>query len=55
MPSAFDNKAAWITDAKVRPLKVGPGPNPNPSETEVVIKVSYAAVNPTDWKVRKIY
>jgi NADPH:quinone reductase-like Zn-dependent oxidoreductase len=26
---------------------------PDPSENEVVIKVAYAAVNPTDWKARK--
>jgi hypothetical protein len=52
MTPTLNNKAAWITDLKARPLKVGPGPEPNPSENEVVIKVGYAAVNPTDWKVR---
>lgn len=53
MGSILKNEAAWITAAKTRPLKVGPGLDPNPSENEVVIKVAYAAVNPTDWKVRK--
>ncbi len=34
------------------PLKIGPGPTPDPQDDEVVIKVAYAAVNPTDWGVR---
>ena len=51
MATALKNEAAWITAAKARPLQVGPGPNPDPADYEVVIKVAYAAVNPTDWKV----
>jgi NADPH:quinone reductase-like Zn-dependent oxidoreductase len=54
MASTLKNEAAWMTAAKKKPLKVGPGPTPNPSENEIVIKVAYAAVNPTDWKVRII-
>jgi len=54
MTSITDNQAAWITEAKTRPLKVGPGPVPNPAENEVVIKVAYAAVNPTDWGVSQV-
>lgn len=50
--ASFENQAAWQTEAKARPLNVGPGPVPNPSEDEVVIKVAYAAVNPVDYMVR---
>lgn len=48
----FTNRAAWIQGEKVHPLVVEDGPTPDPSENEVVIKVSYAAVNPADWVVR---
>jgi NADPH:quinone reductase-like Zn-dependent oxidoreductase len=51
MAQNFENQAAWILAEKERPLKVGPWPKPDPAENEVVIKVAYAAVNPTDWKV----
>ncbi|PYI14643.1 hypothetical protein BO99DRAFT_14866 [Aspergillus violaceofuscus CBS 115571] len=47
------NQAAWQPKARTRSLQVGPGPTPSPNEHEVVIKVAYAAVNPTDWKVSK--
>jgi NADPH:quinone reductase-like Zn-dependent oxidoreductase len=50
--SAFKNQAAWIMTAKAKDLEVKEGPVPNPTAEEVVIKVAYAAVNPTDWKVR---
>jgi len=46
------NRAAWIPFEKATAMEVGPGPSPDPSESEVVIEVAYAAVNPTDWKVR---
>ncbi|TVY19982.1 Dehydrogenase orsE [Lachnellula arida] len=49
MTQITDNKAAWLPFEKAPALEVGPGPTPNPSENEVVIKVAYAAVNPTDW------
>jgi hypothetical protein len=51
MAPALENKAAWQAAAKVKALQVGPGPKPDPSENELVIKVAYAAVNPTDCKV----
>jgi len=54
MSAAINNQAAWIVSEKERPLKVGPGPVPNPAKNEVVIKVAYAAVNPTDYKVNII-
>ena len=50
MPAITNNQAAWIPKEKAR-VEVGPGLTPNPAENEVVIEVSYAAVNPTDWKV----
>lgn len=49
--SEFVNEAAWITSAKAKPMQVKPALAPTPGEKEVVIKVSYAAVNPVDWKV----
>jgi NADPH:quinone reductase-like Zn-dependent oxidoreductase len=48
--SAFKNEAAWIMTEKAKELEVREGPVPNPTAEEVVIKVAYAAVNPTDWK-----
>ncbi|KAF8860590.1 putative quinone oxidoreductase [Acephala macrosclerotiorum] len=50
MAQITDNKAAWIPFEKAKYLEVGPGPTPDPSENEVVIKVAYAAVNPSDYK-----
>jgi NADPH:quinone reductase-like Zn-dependent oxidoreductase len=55
MAQITDNQAAWLPEEKARSMEVGPGPTPNPEENEVVIKVAYAAVNPTDWKVRLTY
>ncbi|OOQ86903.1 putative alcohol dehydrogenase [Penicillium brasilianum] len=46
----FTNRAAWLQGEKVHPMVMEDGPTPDPSENEVVIKVSYAAVNPSDWK-----
>ncbi|KAL3417104.1 zinc-binding oxidoreductase [Phlyctema vagabunda] len=47
-----DNKAAWIVAEKQSPLEVKPGPDHKPEANEVVIKVAYAAVNPTDWRMQ---
>ncbi|TVY45894.1 Dehydrogenase [Lachnellula subtilissima] len=49
MTKITDNKAAWLPFEKAPAMEIGPGPTPNPAENEVVIKVAYAAVNPTDW------
>ncbi|KAH8895441.1 zinc-binding oxidoreductase-like protein CipB [Thozetella sp. PMI_491] len=44
-----DGQAAWAMAEKQTPLEVGPGPAEYTLEAnEVVIKVHYAAVNPTD-------
>lgn len=48
----MDNKAAWITESKGKPLKVDAGPKPSPGAEEVVIRVVNAAVNPVDWKIQ---
>jgi NADPH:quinone reductase-like Zn-dependent oxidoreductase len=47
----FRNEAAWIVAEKSHPLEVSSGPKPDPIGNEIVIKVAYAAVNPTDYKV----
>ncbi|TAQ87226.1 hypothetical protein B7494_g4450 [Chlorociboria aeruginascens] len=52
MATLFNNQAAWLPTERARAVQVGPGPKPNPGELEVVIRVAYAAVNPTDWKMQ---
>lgn len=53
MASIQDNQAAWLAEARANPMKVGPGPDQStPAEDELVIKVAYAAANPSEWKVR---
>lgn len=54
MAAILHNQAAWLPTEKARSTEVGPGPKPNPDDFEVVIRVAYAAVNPTDWKVGSI-
>jgi NADPH:quinone reductase-like Zn-dependent oxidoreductase len=54
MSSVLKNEAAWVVAEKAYPMEVKPGPTPNPSENEIVIKVAYAAVNPTDYKVNRL-
>ena len=53
MAQNFPNsKAAWAVAEKQIPLEVGPGlTDYKPEANEVVIKVHYAAVNPTDFIV----
>ncbi|KAI9739701.1 MAG: hypothetical protein M1834_006420 [Cirrosporium novae-zelandiae] len=54
MSSIMNNQAVWITAPKAKPFKVGPGPTPNPGEKEMVIKVAYAAINPSEWKTQEL-
>jgi NADPH:quinone reductase-like Zn-dependent oxidoreductase len=51
MTTPTENKAAWLPFEKATALEVGAAPVPEASDNEVVIKVAYASVNPTDWKV----
>ncbi|KAF2669836.1 putative quinone oxidoreductase [Microthyrium microscopicum] len=52
MSSELKNEAAWIAAEKQHPLELRIAPKPEPTENEVVIKVAYAAVNPTDYKMQ---
>ncbi|KAF2155510.1 putative quinone oxidoreductase [Myriangium duriaei CBS 260.36] len=52
MNSAIVNQAAWVVAEKAHPMEVRRGPTPAPNANEVVIKVIYAAVNPTDYKMQ---
>lgn len=47
------NQAAWITEAKGKPLKVDEAPIPKPGPGEVVIKNAAVAINPVDWKIQE--
>ncbi len=51
MSSELKNEAAWIVSEKAHPMDVRTAPTPNPGDHEIVIRVAYAAVNPTDYKV----
>lgn len=46
------NKAAWLTAAQARPLKVDDAPMPEPSADEVVVRNHAVAINPVDWVVQ---
>jgi len=46
------NKAAWLTAAQARPLKVDDAPMPEPSANEVVVRNYAVAINPVDWAVQ---
>jgi NADPH:quinone reductase-like Zn-dependent oxidoreductase len=54
MTQFTENRAALLPAEKAPATELGPVPMPTPTETEVVIKVAYAAVNPTDWKAGSI-
>ncbi|KAF4540662.1 alcohol dehydrogenase [Lasiodiplodia theobromae] len=46
------NQAAWITEAKSRPLKVDEASNWKAGAGEVLIKNAAVAINPVDWKIQ---
>ncbi|KAK0647808.1 Dehydrogenase azaJ [Lasiodiplodia hormozganensis] len=46
------NRAAWIAEAKSRPLKVDDASNWKAGAGEVVIKNAAVAINPVDWKIQ---
>lgn len=52
--STHQNKAAWLTGPKARPLVVSAAPMPTPRNDEVVIRVHAAAVNPADWAMQAL-
>lgn len=47
-----NNKAAWITESKGKPLKVDDAPFPKPGPDDVVIKNKAISINPVDWKIQ---
>ncbi|KAL1639657.1 hypothetical protein SLS58_007716 [Diplodia intermedia] len=47
------NQAAWLLEAKLKPLKVQDAPDPKPGPGEVVIKNAAIAINPVDWKMQQ--
>ncbi|KAF2027566.1 GroES-like protein [Setomelanomma holmii] len=48
----MSNQAAWITEAKAKPLQVKEAPMPKAGKGEVVVKNHAVAVNPVDWKIQ---
>ncbi|KAH7117852.1 zinc-binding oxidoreductase CipB [Dendryphion nanum] len=50
----MSNKAAWLTAAKAKPLKVDSAEFPKAGPNEVVIKNHAVAVNPIDWKIQEM-
>jgi NADPH:quinone reductase-like Zn-dependent oxidoreductase len=54
MATIENNEAAWLPDAKVKPLKVGSGPDQTkPEANEVIIQVAAVAINPSEGMVSK--
>ncbi|KAF2100486.1 oxidoreductase-like protein [Rhizodiscina lignyota] len=45
------NQAAWLTEAKAKPLKVGDAEYYTPGADEVLIKNSALGINPVDWSI----
>ena len=47
------NRAAWIKAPKAKPLSVEAAPTAKAGLGEVVIKNSFVAINPVDWKIQE--
>jgi hypothetical protein len=48
----MNNKAAWLKEAKAKPLQVDEAPYCKPESNQVVIRNSAVAINPVDWKIQ---
>ncbi|KAK8158282.1 oxidoreductase-like protein [Phyllosticta citribraziliensis] len=48
------NKAAWLTGPKEKPLKVSDAPFPTPDIGEILIKNAAVAINPIDCKIQEL-
>lgn len=50
----MSNQAAWIMEAKAKPLKVDTAEMWKPGPGEVLVKNAAWAVNPVDWKIQEM-
>lgn len=48
----MDNQAAWIKEAKGKPLQVEKAETYKPGKDQLLIKNSAIAINPVDWKIQ---
>jgi NADPH:quinone reductase-like Zn-dependent oxidoreductase len=49
MSSTLENRGAYLTAPKAKPLEVRPAPFPSPKHNEVIVRNHAVAINPTDW------
>jgi NADPH:quinone reductase-like Zn-dependent oxidoreductase len=48
----MSNQAAWIKEAKGKPLQVGKADSWKPGDGQILIKNAALAINPVDWKIQ---